>query len=116
MALTRALAELENRPGGAGLPDLEANTDADRLRQFTETNGGLPIERDCREEVLAVGDDDLAETILPLCTWLKNLAQAEGVNFIPVQCTLSFALQVLVILIPGRAVYTPINIVLCWCG
>lgn len=80
MALARALGELESRPGGVGLPDSEANTAADRLRQFIEINGGLPIERDCREEVLAVDDDDLAETILPLCTWLKNLAEAEGVN------------------------------------
>lgn len=78
MALARALSELESEPGGIGLPDLEASTAAERLRQFTKTNGGLPIERDCRKETLAVDDADLADTVVPLCIWLKKLVEAEG--------------------------------------
>lgn len=69
MALAEALTELE----GLQFPEIEAS-DVERLRQFVETSGGLPIERDCRsKEILAVGDDDMRETVLPLCRWVIGL-------------------------------------------
>lgn len=69
MALADALTELE----GSQFPEIEASA-VERLRQFVDTSGGLPIERDCqREAVLAVGDDDMRETVLPLCRWVMGL-------------------------------------------
>ncbi|CAM9739592.1 unnamed protein product, partial [Scytosiphon promiscuus] len=52
------------------MPDY-VNTHATRLRQTSA--GGLPIECDCRKEILAIGDHELVEVLLPLCTWLKGL-------------------------------------------
>lgn len=46
------------------------------------TPGGLPIERDCRKETLQIGDHELVQVVLPLCSWLKGLADGltgEGV-------------------------------------
>eukprot|EP00903_Cladosiphon_okamuranus_P017146 g15791.t1 len=69
MALAEALMELE----GLQFPEIEASA-GERLRLFVETSGGLPIERDCQsKEILAVGDDDMRETLLPLCRWVLGL-------------------------------------------
>lgn len=73
MCLADAFAQLE----GSGLPELEGSA-VDRLRQFVEESGGLPIERDCRsKEVLAVGKEDLTATLLPLCNWVMHLAAGQ---------------------------------------
>ena len=69
MTLADALAKLEGR-----LPEIESSA-VDRLRQFVEDSGGLPIERDCKsKEIVAVGEEDLLGLILPLCNWLTGLA------------------------------------------
>lgn len=69
MRLPESLAELE----GLQFPEIEARA-IDRLRHFVEASGGLPIERDCESrEILAVGDDDMRETLLPLCRWVIGL-------------------------------------------
>lgn len=69
MALAEALTELE----GLKFPEIEASA-VERLGQFVKTNGGLPIERDCQsEEILTVADDDMRETVLPLCRWVTGL-------------------------------------------
>lgn len=74
MALAEALTELE----GLQLPEVEAHA-VERLRQFVETSGGLPIERDCQpSEILAVGNDDIRETVLPLCRWIIGLTHLPG--------------------------------------
>lgn len=68
MALAEALAQLEGL-----FPEIEASA-VERLHQLIETSGGLPVERDCQSrEILAVGDDDMRETVLPLCRWVQGL-------------------------------------------
>lgn len=75
MALVDALAALEAQTAGViEMPPLESSH-VDRIKQVIEATGGLPIERDCRKEILGVNEADLAEVILPLCTWLKGITQ-----------------------------------------
>lgn len=78
MVLYDALAELEAQSGGVGKPlCLEVLIGAlDRLRHCVDDMGGLPVSLDRRNMILAVSDDDLAEVIFPLCTWLKGLTEA----------------------------------------
>lgn len=69
MALAEALTELE----GWQFPEIEASA-VERLHQFVETSGGLPIERDCQsKEILAMREDDMRETVIPLCRWVIGL-------------------------------------------
>lgn len=75
MALVDALAALEAQTTGVSeMPPLESSH-VDRFKQVVEAGGGLPIERDCRKEILGVNEADLVEVILPLCTWLKGITQ-----------------------------------------
>ncbi|CAM9094230.1 unnamed protein product [Ectocarpus fasciculatus] len=75
MALVDALAALEAQTTGVSeMPPLESSH-VDRVKQVIEAGGGLPIERDCRKEILGVNEADLVEVILPLCTWLKGITQ-----------------------------------------
>lgn len=73
MDLADALMELEMQPSGVGnLPNLDV--DAVNLLRKLSNAGGLPVSVDCRDKILAVSEGDLAEVILPLCAWLKGLA------------------------------------------
>lgn len=76
MTLEEALAAMEVQPSGVGnVPPLDV-TSVDRLRKTIRENGGLPVSLDCRDKTLASSDDELAQVILPLCAWLRRLADA----------------------------------------
>lgn len=75
MKLVDILAKLEAGPEGGGDSLLSNVGGLDRLRQVVQEEGGLPISLDCRTKILDVCQEDLEEVIIPLCAWLKGLAE-----------------------------------------
>lgn len=78
MEFAKELAAMEAQPSGVGdLPSLEAAA-VGRLRQKILKQDGLHVSLDCRDKILAISEAELDETILPFCSWLKGLVEAQG--------------------------------------
>ena len=73
MALAATLIKLEAQTCGVGICKPLESSGLERLQQLVKTTRGLPVSLDCRKKILAVSNDDIAEVIIPLCSWLKGL-------------------------------------------
>ena len=78
MALAATLAELEAQPSGVGRCKPLESSGLERLQQLVNTSRGLTVSLDCRRKILAVSNEDIAEVIIPLCSWLKGLAEGHS--------------------------------------
>lgn len=63
--------------GVSDVPSLEAAA-VGKLREKVLKQGGLHVSLDCRNKILAISEVELDETILPLCSWLIGLVEAQG--------------------------------------
>lgn len=74
--LADALSGLEARSSGIGKLSSPEASALDRFRQAILSGGGLPVSLDCRSQFLEVSEEDAADVILPLCNWLKGVAES----------------------------------------
>lgn len=76
MDLAASLSKMEAQTNGVGdFPPLEPSRQ-EHLKASIKAIGGLPGSLDGRRKLLTVTDDEISEVIIPLCRWLRALAEA----------------------------------------